>query len=146
MGKTITEKIFSAHLRDEPFAGTYVLSLDVVMCHEITTPIAITDLQWRGKDRVFDPKKIKAVIDHVTPAKDSKSALQGKIMRDWAARHGIADFSISAEMEFVTRCFRKRDLSGPATRRSWGIVTPALTERSGPLRQALARPISKWGF
>ena len=92
MGKTITEKIFAAHLRDEPFEGTYVLSLDVVMCHEITTPIAIADLQWRGKDRVFDPSKIKAVIDHVTPAKDSKSALQGKIMRDWAARHGIRDF------------------------------------------------------
>jgi 3-isopropylmalate/(R)-2-methylmalate dehydratase large subunit len=92
MGKTITEKIFAAHLRDEPFEGTYVLSLDVVMCHEITTPIAIADLQWRGKDRVFDPSRIKAVIDHVTPAKDSKSALQGKIMRDWAARHGIKDF------------------------------------------------------
>ena len=92
MGKTIAEKIFAAHLRDEPFPGTYVLSLDVVMCHEITTPIAISDLEWRGKDRVFDPKKIKAVIDHVTPAKDSKSALQGKILRDWATRHGIADF------------------------------------------------------
>lgn len=92
MGKTIAEKIFAAHLRDEPFPGTYVLSLDVVMCHEITTPIAISDLQWRGKDRVFDPKKIKAVIDHVTPAKDSKSALQGKILRDWAKRHGTADF------------------------------------------------------
>ena len=62
------------------------------MCHEITTPIAIADLEWRNKDRVFDPTKIKAVIDHVTPAKDSKSALQGKIMRDWAARHGIKDF------------------------------------------------------
>ena len=92
MGKTIAEKIFAAHLRDEPFPGTYVLSLDVVMCHEITTPIAISDLEWRGKDRVFDPGKIKAVIDHVTPAKDSKSALQGKILRDWAARHGIRDF------------------------------------------------------
>jgi len=92
MGKTIAEKIFAAHLRDEPFPGTCVLSLDVVMCHEITTPIAVSDLEWRGKDRVFDPKKIKAVIDHVTPAKDSKSALQGKILRDWSARHGIRDF------------------------------------------------------
>lgn len=92
MGKTITEKIFESHLRDEPFEGTKVLSLDVVMCHEITTPIAITDLQWRKKDRIFDPKKIKAVIDHVTPAKDSKSAMQAKVMREWAARHEIPDF------------------------------------------------------
>lgn len=92
MGKTITEKIFDAHLIDEPFEGTKVLSLDLVLCHEVTTPIAINDLQKRKKDRVFDNKKIKAVIDHVTPSKDSKSATQAKIMRDWAARHNISDF------------------------------------------------------
>lgn len=92
MGQTIAQKIFAAHLRDEPFPGTYVLDLDRVLCHEITTPVAIADLEWRGKDRVFDPLKIKAVIDHVTPAKDSKTAIQGKILREWANRHDIPDF------------------------------------------------------
>jgi len=92
MGKTITEKIFDAHVKDEPFPGTTVLAIDVVMCHEITTPIAIMDLVARGKDRVFDASKIKAVIDHVTPPKDSKSATQAKTLRDWAARHKIRDF------------------------------------------------------
>jgi len=92
MGKTIAEKIFDAHLVDQPFPETFVLKLDMVFCHEITTPIAITDLMARGKDRVFDPTKIKAVIDHVTPAKDSKTATQGKILRDWARRHNIKDF------------------------------------------------------
>ena len=92
MGKTIVEKIFDAHLRDEPFEGTFVLNLDRVFCHEITTPIAISDLETRGKDRVFDNTKIKAVIDHITPAKDTKSAIQGKMIRDWAHRHGIKDF------------------------------------------------------
>ena len=92
MGKTIAEKIFAAHLRDEPFPGTKVLNLDRVLCHEITTPVAIADLEARGKDRVFDPDKIKAVIDHVTPSKDSKTALQAKMLRDWARRHEIKDF------------------------------------------------------
>lgn len=92
MGKTIAEKIFEAHLVDEPFGDVSVLRLDRVFCHEITTPTAIQDLVARGKDRVFDADKIKAVIDHVTPAKDSKTALQGKILRDWARRHGITDF------------------------------------------------------
>lgn len=92
MGQTTAEKIFAAHLRDEPFPGAKVLDLDRVLCHEITTPVAIADLEWRGKDRVFDPTKIKAVIDHVTPAKDSKTALQAKILRDWARRHNIKDF------------------------------------------------------
>ena len=92
MGKTVAQKIFDAHRIDTPTEGVNVLTLDRVFCHEITTPIAINDLVARGKDRVFDPTKIKAVIDHVTPAKDSKTAEQGKTMRDWARRHGIKDF------------------------------------------------------
>ncbi len=92
MGQTTAEKIFAAHLRDEPFPGAKVLNLDRVFCHEITTPVAIADLEARGKDRVFDAGKIKAVIDHVTPAKDSKTALQAKMLRDWAHRHQIKDF------------------------------------------------------
>jgi 3-isopropylmalate/(R)-2-methylmalate dehydratase large subunit len=92
MGKTITEKIFDAHRRDNPTPDNVILDLDVVMCHEITTPIAITDLETRGMDRVFDPDKIKVVIDHVTPSKDSKTATQAKILRDWARRHKLRDF------------------------------------------------------
>ncbi len=92
MGKTIAEKIFESHLVDRPTPDTFVLRLDAVFCHEITTPIAINDLIARGKDRVFDPTRIKAVIDHVTPAKDGKTATQGKILREWARRHGIQDF------------------------------------------------------
>jgi 3-isopropylmalate/(R)-2-methylmalate dehydratase large subunit len=92
MGKTITEKIFEAHHRGNPSADNVVLDIDVIMCHEITTPIAINDLTERGMDRVCDPDKIKAVIDHVTPSKDSKTATQAKILRDWARRHKIKDF------------------------------------------------------
>ena len=92
MGKTTAQKIFDAHVKERPFEGVVVVSLDVVLCHEITTPTAIADLVWRKKDRVFDTSRIKAVIDHVTPSKDSKSATQAKIMRDWARRHGIRDF------------------------------------------------------
>ncbi len=92
MGKTIAQKIFDAHMVDKPFEGTNVLKLDRVFCHEITTPIAINDLVERNMDRVFDSSKIKAVIDHVTPAKDSKCALQEKILREWAKRNNIKDF------------------------------------------------------
>ncbi|MDR2792081.1 MAG: 3-isopropylmalate dehydratase large subunit [Treponema sp.] len=91
MGKTLVEKIFDAHVVDRPF-GEWVLKLDGVFCHEITTPIAINDLVSRNMDTVFDPAKIKAVIDHVTPAKDAKTAEQGKILREWTRRHHIKDF------------------------------------------------------
>jgi 3-isopropylmalate/(R)-2-methylmalate dehydratase large subunit len=92
MGKTLAEKIFDTHTVDKPFGDTWVLKLDRVFCHEITTPIAINDLVAKNLDRVFDAEKIKAVIDHVSPAKDSATAEQGKILRDWARRHNIKDF------------------------------------------------------
>jgi 3-isopropylmalate/(R)-2-methylmalate dehydratase large subunit len=92
MVKTIAEKVFAAHLRDTPSPTNVVLDIDVVLCHEITTPIAINDLVAKNLDKVFDPDRIKAVIDHVTPAKDSKTATQGLILRDWAKRHNIKDF------------------------------------------------------
>jgi 3-isopropylmalate/(R)-2-methylmalate dehydratase large subunit len=92
VGKTLAEKIFDSHVVDRPFDDVWVLRMDRVFCHEITTPIAINDLVAKNLDRVFDPEKIKAVIDHVTPARDSDTALQGKILRDWTRRHSIEDF------------------------------------------------------
>jgi hypothetical protein len=65
MGKTIAEKIFDDHRAGTPDANVHVIRLDAVFCHEITTPPAIVDLGSRGKDRVFDPARIKVVIDHV---------------------------------------------------------------------------------
>jgi homoaconitate hydratase family protein/3-isopropylmalate dehydratase, large subunit len=92
MGKTLAQKIFDTHVVDKPFGEAWVLRLDRVFCHEITTPVAINDLVSRGMDKVFDPDRIKAVIDHVTPAKDSATAEQGRVLRKWAERQGIKDF------------------------------------------------------
>ncbi|MEG2076648.1 MAG: aconitase family protein, partial [Victivallaceae bacterium] len=92
MGKTLAQKIFADHLVDKPAEDVYVLKLDRVFCHEITTPIALNDLAAKGKDRVFNPDAIKAVIDHVTPSKDSKTAEQAKTLRDWARRNNVKDF------------------------------------------------------
>lgn len=92
MGKTIAQKIFASHIVSKPSDNTCILKTDVVLCHEVTTPFAITDLVERKKDSVFNPEKIKVVIDHVSPAKDSKTAEQGKILRDWAKRNNIKDF------------------------------------------------------
>ncbi len=90
--RTIAEKIFDFHYIDSPSEDIRVIGLDAVFCHEITTPVAIADLKARGRNTVFDVSKIKAVIDHVSPAKDSKTAMQGKILRNWAKEHNIKDF------------------------------------------------------
>ncbi len=87
--KTAFEKNIKAHAVSILADGRYVLKLDRVWCHEITTPNAIIDLKGRGTNVVFDPNKIKAMIDHVNPAKDTASAIQGKIMREWSMEHKI---------------------------------------------------------
>lgn len=89
MGKTAFQKITESHLKRVLPDGRMVLGLDWIWCHEITTPNAILDMIVNECDVVFNPNKIKTMIDHVNPAKDTKSAIQGKIIREWSAKHGI---------------------------------------------------------
>ncbi len=92
VGKTIAEKIFDAHIIDDSYGDTKIIELARVFAHEITTPPALKDLEAKGLDKVYDPDKIKVVIDHVTPSKDTMSAIQSKVLREWAFRHNIPDF------------------------------------------------------
>ena len=143
MGKTIAEKIFDAHRVDELAGGFHVLRIDAVFCHEITTPIAINDLVSRGKDRVFDPSKIKVVIDHVTPAKDTKTAQQGKILRDWARRQGIKDFFDIGRNGVCHAIFPEQGFSGRGTPSSWAIRIPAPMALSARSRPGSGPPTSR---
>jgi len=88
-GKTAFQKIADKHVVKTLPDGRMVFRLDWVWCHEITTPNAILDARIRDCDVVFDPNRVKAMIDHVNPAKDTASALQGKIVREWSKEHGV---------------------------------------------------------
>lgn len=94
MGMTITEKILAAHSgRDSVRPGELVnAKLDVVMCHDVTTPAAISMLQKLGMDRVFDPEKIVVIPDHFVPNKDIKSAELAKRLRNWVRKHNLKNY------------------------------------------------------
>ncbi|RKY60906.1 MAG: 3-isopropylmalate dehydratase large subunit, partial [Candidatus Latescibacterota bacterium] len=51
---TITEKILAAHAeREEVRPGELIEArVDLVMCHDVTTPPAVAMLEERGMDRV----------------------------------------------------------------------------------------------
>ncbi|MFA6106550.1 MAG: 3-isopropylmalate dehydratase small subunit [Patescibacteria group bacterium] len=89
MSKTAYQKIIDAHAKKILPGGRLVLALDWVWGHEITTPNAILDMKARGINSVFNPNRIKLMVDHVNPAKDTASAIQAKIIRDWAREMGI---------------------------------------------------------
>ncbi|MDZ7664206.1 MAG: aconitase family protein [Desulfotignum sp.] len=94
---------------------------------------------------MFDPDKIKAVIDHVTPAKDFQTALQGKILRDWAHHHNIKDFLTSAERvwscHFPGRLCPARVLSS-----SWADPDTCTHGAFGAFAAGWAPPTWRWGF
>jgi 3-isopropylmalate/(R)-2-methylmalate dehydratase large subunit len=94
MGMTITEKIFArAAGKDKVMPGELVdAKIDIVMCHDVTTPPAISMLEEKGIDKVFDTEKIVVTPDHFQPAKDIKSAELHKRLDGWARRHKIKHY------------------------------------------------------
>jgi 3-isopropylmalate/(R)-2-methylmalate dehydratase large subunit len=94
MGMTITEKILARAAGVEAVVPGQLVDakIDVVMCHDVTTPPAISMLVAKGIDRVFDPDKIVVTPDHFQPAKDVQSAELHKRLDEWARRHNIKHY------------------------------------------------------
>jgi 3-isopropylmalate/(R)-2-methylmalate dehydratase large subunit len=94
-GKTIAEKIFSAHSGTDAHAGDIVVAdVDFVMGQDGTSPLAIKALEKMGVERVFDPDKVALVIDHSSPSPlEGVSALH-TIMRDFGARTGAKVYDV----------------------------------------------------
>jgi len=94
MGMTITEKILArAAGLDSVSPGDLInADVDCIMCHDVTTPPAISMLKEKGIDKVFDPDKIVVTPDHFQPAKDIKSAELHKRLDTWAKEKGIKHY------------------------------------------------------
>ena len=91
MGMTITEKILARAAGKKSVCPGELIDakIDVVMCHDVTTPPAISMLAEQGIDKVFDREKIVVTPDHFQPAKDIKSAELHKRLHNWAIQHNI---------------------------------------------------------
>jgi 3-isopropylmalate/(R)-2-methylmalate dehydratase large subunit len=94
MGMTITEKILAKASGQKTVTPGQLVDakIDMVMCHDVTTPPAISMLMDKGIDKVFDPEKIVVTPDHFQPAKDVASAELHKRLDDWAKRHKIRHY------------------------------------------------------
>jgi len=94
MGMTITEKILAkAAGKDSVAPGDLInANVDVMMCHDVTTPPAISMLADKGIDGVFDPDRIVVTPDHFQPAKDIKSAQLLKRLDTWAKKNKIKNY------------------------------------------------------
>ncbi len=94
MGMTMTQKILAAHAGlDSVVAGQLIeADLDLVLGNDITSPVAIHEIEKMTVDGVFDKDKIALVMDHFIPNKDIKSAEHCKCVREFAAKNEITNY------------------------------------------------------
>ncbi len=100
MGMTMTQKILAAAAGlPSVEAGQLIeADLDLVLGNDITSPVAIHEMDKFKEDKVFDKDKIALVMDHFIPNKDIKSAEHCKCVREFAARHEITNYFDVGEM------------------------------------------------
>ena len=94
-GKTIAEKIFSAHSGTDAYAGDIVVAgVDFVMGQDGTTPLAIRALESMGVEKVFDPAKVAVVMDHSSPSPIEGVSALHTIMREFGKRTGATVYDV----------------------------------------------------
>ena len=72
--------------------------LDLVLGNDITSPVAIKEMDKMKVQGVFDKDKIALVPDHFVPNKDIKSAEHCKCVREFARRNEISNYFEVGEM------------------------------------------------
>ncbi len=94
MGMTMTQKILAAHAGLESVSAGQLIeaSLDLVLGNDITSPVAIKEMDKMDVKGVFDKDKIALVPDHFVPNKDIKSAEHCKCVREFAIKNEITNY------------------------------------------------------
>jgi len=94
-GKTIAEKIFSAHSGSDAHAGDVVVAdVDFVMGQDGTSPLAIKALEKMGVDKVFDPSKVALVMDHSSPSPIEGVSALHTMMREFGKKTGAKIYDV----------------------------------------------------
>lgn len=94
MGMTMTQKILAAHAGLEKVEAGQLIEadLDLVLGNDITSPVAIKEMEKMKVDGVFHKDKIALVPDHFVPNKDIKSAEHCKCVREFACKNNITNY------------------------------------------------------
>ena len=100
MGMTMTQKILAAAAGLESVQAGQLIEadLDLVLGNDITSPVAIHEMDKFKNKNVFNKDKIALVMDHFIPNKDVKSAEHCKCVREFACKHEITNYFDVGEM------------------------------------------------
>ncbi len=115
MGMTMTQKILAAHAGLEQVAAGQLIEadLDLVLGNDITSPVAIKEMEKFNTQSVFDKDKIALVPDHFVPNKDIKSAEHCKCVRNFARKNEITNYFEVGEMGIEHALLPEKGLTVP---------------------------------
>ncbi|WP_455279146.1 3-isopropylmalate dehydratase large subunit [[Eubacterium] cellulosolvens] len=87
----IFEKILArASKRKEVVPGEIVeANIDMAMIHDLTGPLTVHSFQKIGAEKVWDPKKIVVIFDHLIPPSTILAATLQKELREFIKEQGI---------------------------------------------------------
>jgi homoaconitate hydratase family protein len=93
MGMTIAEKILAKKSGLSSVTPGQIVDAfpDLVMSHTATWR-SVSVMEKIGATKLFDPDRIAIVLDHISPAKTEKNALDQQKSRNFARKHGIRKF------------------------------------------------------
>lgn len=94
VARNLFEKVWDAHLVRELPGGNALIFIDRMVLYELLGPPAIEQIERLFAGALYDPTRIIAVNDHVSPAKDTVTAEQARYLRDWSKRRGIKLYDV----------------------------------------------------
>jgi len=96
----MTQKILAAAAGLEKVEAGQLIeaNLSLVLGNDITSPVAIKEMDKMKVEGVFDKNKIALVPDHFVPNKDIKSAEHCKCVREFARKNDITNYFEVGEM------------------------------------------------
>ncbi len=115
MGMTITEKILAAHSGGNRVLPGELINarVDIALANDITAPIAIRGFESVGATKVYDRERVVLIPDHFTPAKDIDSAMQVKILREFAQKHELTHYYEGGEAGVEHALLPEKGIVGP---------------------------------
>jgi 3-isopropylmalate/(R)-2-methylmalate dehydratase large subunit len=90
MGKTLTEKIISAHADHDVKPGEFaVVCVDFAYMQDGTGPLTIQQMEAMDLKRVRDPSRCAVFLDHASPSPRLELSNDHKLLRTFCERTGV---------------------------------------------------------
>ena len=105
MGKTLTEKILSAHADHDVKPGEFAtVRADFVYTHDGTGPLMVRQMKAMGIEKVYDPSKCAVLMDHAIPSPRMEYSNDQKFLREFCKRTGaiLSDVGGGVAHQIVT--------------------------------------------